>query len=48
MMFGKGWFFKGLTGFWVWDWVKINCLNICYVLWLVGFVEAVIEVGLWV
>ena len=19
-MFGKGWFFKGLTGFWVWDW----------------------------
>ena len=21
-MFGKGWFFKGLTGFWVRDWGK--------------------------
>lgn len=22
MMFGKGWFFKGLTGFWVRDWCE--------------------------
>ena len=47
-MFGKGWFFKGLTGFWVWIEVKINCLNICYVLWLVSFIEVGVEVGLWV